>query len=296
MKVRLACDSLLTCSGCEISLLSLGADLLEMLEGLELVHFPLLMDRDRCWEREEFQADIGLVSGGCGLSHDRDALVRMRENCTLLVALGTCATHGGIPALRNLWSPAQTLDTVYGDDPPDTDLALPSLLPRVTALDEEVKVDLLLPGCPPRPESIANALQLLMKGEKPVRPAKSVCDTCPTRRGGTRAAAIERCPAPPTWPPDQSAAGQSCLLEQGTLCLGPVTAAGCAVDGEPPCLRARVPCRGCFGPVHHRDNQMLGMMNSLVSQGIALDSLADRKGMLRFSGAHGLLRPIGRKR
>ena len=87
-----------------------------------------------------------------------------------------------------------------------------------------------------------------------------------------------------------------CLLEQGFLCMGPVTAAGCSQDGEPACIKARVPCRGCFGPVRHRDNQMLGMMNGLVSQGIDFKTIVDRKSMLRFSGAHGRLRPLNKNR
>ena len=35
-----------------------------------------------------------------------------------------------------------------------------------------------------------------------------------------------------------------CLLEQGYMCMGPVTAAGCAKRGAPSCICARVPCRG----------------------------------------------------
>ncbi len=61
-----------------------------------------------------------------------------------------------------------------------------------------------------------------------------------------------------------------CLLEQGLLCMGPVTRAGCAGnDGEAPrCLMARVPCRGCFGPVQQEGNQLLDMYNALASNGI----------------------------
>ena len=82
-----------------------------------------------------------------------------------------------------------------------------------------------------------------------------------------------------------------CLLEQGFLCMGPVTAAGCAKRGAPSCIEARVPCRGCFGSVRPRGNQLLDMMNALASNGIDFTSVVDRRSIQRFSGAHGNLRP-----
>lgn len=80
--------------------------------------------------------------------------------------------------------------------------------------------------------------------------------------------------------------------EQGLLCMGPVTRAGCSKNnGEGPrCLIARVPCRGCFGPVKREGNQLLDMYNALASNGIDFTNIADPSSMLRFSGAHGLLR------
>jgi F420-non-reducing hydrogenase small subunit len=88
-----------------------------------------------------------------------------------------------------------------------------------------------------------------------------------------------------------------CLLEQGLLCMGPVTRAGCAGnDGEGPrCLLARVPCRGCFGPVQREGNQLLDMYNALASNGIDFASITDPSSMLRFSGAHGMLRVAGKR-
>jgi F420-non-reducing hydrogenase small subunit len=83
-----------------------------------------------------------------------------------------------------------------------------------------------------------------------------------------------------------------CLLEQGYMCMGPVTAAGCAKRGAPSCISARVPCRGCFGPVRKDGNQLLDMMNALASNGIDYKSVVDRRSILRFSGAHGQLRPV----
>ena len=86
-----------------------------------------------------------------------------------------------------------------------------------------------------------------------------------------------------------------CLLEQGLLCMGPVTAGGCGGKDTPLCIRARVPCRGCYGPVRQGGNQLLDMMNALASNGIDHRGIVDRTSLLRFSGAHGLLRPARQK-
>ncbi len=82
-----------------------------------------------------------------------------------------------------------------------------------------------------------------------------------------------------------------CLLEQGFMCMGPVTLAGCAKRGVPACIEARVPCRGCFGSVRPKGNQLLDMMNALASNGIDCMSVVDRRSIQRFCGAHGNLRP-----
>ena len=99
--------------------------------------------------------------------------------------------------------------------------------------------------------------------------------------------------------PGQPLNEMRCLLEQGLLCMGPVTRAGCAGNnGEAPrCLIARVPCRGCFGPVQREGNQLMDMYNALASNDIDFTALVDPTSMLRFSGGHGLLRhrTAGRK-
>jgi len=88
-----------------------------------------------------------------------------------------------------------------------------------------------------------------------------------------------------------------CLLEQGFLCLGPVTLAGCAGagGGSPRCIEARVPCRGCYGPLKRGGHQLLDILNALASNGIDIRNLPDRLSVLRFSGAHRRLRRPARK-
>jgi len=307
MAITVAEEWLSACSGCEIAILNMGESLVDLLNRLELVHMPVLMDhkyfgRDGLNRELEIpNADIGIVSGAVANEEHVEVLEEMRKKCRLLIALGTCATHGGIPALINCWTMEEALETIFHTPTTDEfgsypEEGVPAMLDRVYAIDEKVHVDLLIPGCPPNPAHIAGVLEALLNGDSPVLPEKSVCDSCPTvRKGKGEVKEVRRFLENADFVPSEPLDRMQCLLEQGFMCMGPVTAAGCAHDGAPRCIAARVPCRGCFGPVRHDGNQMLDMMNALASNGIDWRSVVDRRSLLRFSGAHGLLRPLGRR-
>ena len=300
MKPKVACEWLHACSGCEIALLNTGSWLLELLDRVELVHFPLLMDhkhRQPASGNEEMalpSADIGLVSGGVAHGEHLQVLLAMRRQCRILISFGTCATHGGIPAMMNQWPMAEGLKTVFattenGAIPTE----VPPMLDRIYSLDEKVAVDVSLPGCPPEPALIIALIESLLDRQERRLPQKSVCETCPTIREGVPVAkTIRRFTTSPAYEPARPINAMRCLLEQGFLCMGPVTAGGCAGKDTPLCLRARVPCRGCYGPVRQGGNPLLDMMNALASQGADHRTVVDRRSLLRFCGAHGLLRVL----
>jgi len=308
MNIRLAEEWLHSCSGCEIAFLNIGEPLIELLAELEIVHMPILMDHKyygQCGEEQKSisipRADIGLVSGGVANVEQLDVLFAMREKCNTLIGLGTCATHGGIPAMLNQWSVEEGFETIFHTVTTDPctipDDTVPPFLDRVYAVDEKVKVDVYLPGCPPNPQMIASVIHALMRNERLELPVKSVCDTCPTIcEGKGESPATHRFFDNAVYKAGEPINKMRCLLEQGLMCMGPVTVAGCAHDGIPRCISARVPCRGCFGPVRRQGNQMLDMMNALASNGLDFKSIVDRKSLLRFSGAHGHLRPLKKQR
>jgi F420-non-reducing hydrogenase small subunit len=260
MAVRVAEEWLSSCSGCEVAILNLGETLLAVAPKLDFVHIPVLMDHkyygqlgDGDVHKLEIpSADVGIVSGGVRNDEHLEVLEAMREKCGVLVALGTCATHGGIPALINGTVNDDLFERYYrgceSNDPgPDPNEVVPPFLDRVYALDEKVKIDLYLPGCPPHPDQIAEAILALMEGRAPVLPTKSVCDTCPTiREGKGQLKTVRRFLQNAQYEADKPLADMRCLLEQGLLCMGPVTRAGCAGNEEaaPRCIKARVPCRG----------------------------------------------------
>ncbi len=300
-----ALESLSSCAGCEIALLNLGDALIPLITGqLDIVHAPILMDHKyygQCGEGPKSlqipEAAIGMVSGGVTNEEQMEVLKEMRKKCRVLIALGTCATQGGIPALMNGQDVEESFDAVFRTSSTDPradrpEQIVPKLLDRTYALDEKVAVDLQLPGCPPNPEHIFEIIMSVLENREPELPTKSVCDTCPTcRQGKTVVNRVKRFVENVEFDPDKPVSEMRCLLEQGFMCMGPVTLAGCAEHGVPACIEARVPCRGCFGSVRPKGNQLLDMMNGLASNGIDCLSVVDRRSILRFCGAHGNLRP-----
>ena len=197
MPVKVASEWLNSCSGCEIAILNLGEALLTVLPHLDFVHFPVLMDHKYYGQTGEGdihhleipEAVVGLVSGGIRNQEHLEVAEAMRKSCQVIIALGTCATHGGIPSLINQFGNDDLLDCCYHTETTDPGAhapgdTVPALLDRCYALDEKVKVDIYLPGCPPHPDQIAEVLTALLEGRAPNLPTKSVCDTCPTIREG----------------------------------------------------------------------------------------------------------------
>jgi F420-non-reducing hydrogenase small subunit len=85
-------------------------------------------------------------------------------------------------------------------------------------------------------------------------------------------------------------------MEQGILCHGPATRSGCGGSkGTPRCIRAYMPCEGCFGPLSDTANPMVDMMGALSSIGLDPKQIPDRSATFnRFAGA-GRLRPAPRR-
>lgn len=304
MGVKTALEWLGSCSGCEIAILNIGEDLVPIItEALEIVHAPVLMDHKYFGQLGEGveltipEATVGIVTGGVGNHEHIEVLEEMRKKCDVLIALGSCATHGGIPALMNGQDQKSSWNQIFGSADEGGEaiptVEVPEPLDRVYACDEKVKIDMKLPGCPPNPAHIAEVIVSLLENRAPVLPTRSVCDTCPTRREGKgEVNKVKRFVTNAEFTPGEGIDEMRCLLEQGYMCMGPVTAAGCAKRGAPACISTRVPCRGCFGPVRGDGNQMIDMMNALSSNGIDFNSVVDRRSLLRFSGAHGRLKPV----
>ncbi|MBN2270744.1 MAG: hypothetical protein JXN61_09025, partial [Sedimentisphaerales bacterium] len=193
MAVKVAEEWLNICGGCEVTILDIGEPLLDLLPELDFVHMPVLMDHKyfgQMGEKTEMEipeADIGIISGGVRNEKEKHVTEEMRKKCNTLIALGSCACFGGIPALANMFPLEELYHKVYRDckttesaETPSENL--PPLLDRVYAVDEVVAVDVRIPGCPTNPDLVVNALTALLQGKPFEIPERSVCDECPLKR------------------------------------------------------------------------------------------------------------------
>lgn len=306
MAVRVAEEWFTICAGCEITILDIGEPLLDLLPKLEFVHMPVLMDH-KLWGQMGDQpgpdipeADVGIITGGIRTEENKEIAEEMRKKCKTLIALGSCACYGGLPALANQFTVEEIYDKVFRGsvttDSADTPSEVSPFTDRIYALHEVIDVDLKLPGCPPTPEMVVEVLTALLEGRDINLPSKSVCDDCPTIRekkaGGTLKRPLEAVDFVPGQPLDTV----RCFMEQGFLCNGPATRSGCGGSEKiPRCVKAYMPCRGCFGPLSDTANPMVDMMGALSSIGLDLKQIPDRAATFnRFSGA-GRLRPIPKR-
>jgi F420-non-reducing hydrogenase small subunit len=315
MPVKVAEEWLNICGGCEVSILDIGDQLLDLLPQLQFVHMPVLMDHKyfgqtgEGTELEIPKADIGIVSGGVRNEKEKHVVEALRESCTTLIAIGSCACFGGIPAMANMWKLEEMCDKVYRgsrttESASTPNQNLPPLLDSLKAVDEVVKVDAYIPGCPTVPEIIVQALTAVLNGKPFALPERSVCDECPVKRekkasGGKLKRPLEDIAVRQGEPWENT----RCFMEQGFLCLGPVTRAGCGTGSEaeggtrvPRCIKGHMPCRGCFGPIRQGANPLVDMMGALTSIGLDAKEVLDRRALLnRYIGAQNRLRPLPQK-
>jgi NAD-reducing hydrogenase small subunit len=168
-KPKVATTSLAGCFGCHMSILDIDERILDL---IELVQF----DKSPIDDIKEFSGRclVGLVEGGCCNDENVHVLREFRKHCDILIALGDCATMGGIPALRNVIPLGECLNEAYRDGPTvynptgamPNDPDLPLLLNRVYPVQEVVEIDYFLPGCPPSADAIWAALTALLSGRE----------------------------------------------------------------------------------------------------------------------------------
>jgi NAD-reducing hydrogenase small subunit len=178
-KKVVATTSLAGCFGCHMSVLDIDERILDLIELVEFNKSPI--DDIKTFTKP---CDIGLIEGGCATSENIHVLKEFRKHCKTLVAVGECAMMGGLPALRNNIPVAECLEEAYlngitvRDNNPDgimpNDEEIPMILNRVYPIRELVKVDYVLPGCPPTAELIWNALYALVTGGEIEAPYEAI--------------------------------------------------------------------------------------------------------------------------
>jgi F420-non-reducing hydrogenase small subunit len=317
-----------SCGGCEISVLNIHEHILVVDEVFDIVFFPCIADfkYHHVESYPDKHIDVCLFNGAIRNSENEEMAHLLRKKSKILIAYGSCAYEGCIPALSNLTTKEATLNKVYFDNPtidnpdkilpqtstdmPEGVLTLPTFYHTVKSLDQVVDVDYYLPGCPPEPPQIWAVLQVivgaLLEGQ-PLPPAgsivgagiKAVCDECEREK---QEKTIDRFYRPYQIVPDPD----KCLLEQGLICMGIATRSGCGAL----CPVVGIGCRGCYGPpegVIDQGAKMLSAIASVIDAGDesmeedelehkiqeVVDTIADPAGTFyRFSMAHSILRRV----
>ena len=261
-KPSLAVETLSICSGCEIAILDLHLALADVLDAIDIKYIQVLMD---VREPPKEGVTVGFVSGGVRNEEHLERLKMLRERCAVLVAFGACSAFGGVPGLANLHTKDEILEEVYINTKSTVNpkkiipsKVVPPVLGELHPVDDFVKVDYVLPGCPPPPKLIAELVTCLLEGREFKLEPKTVCDQCPLVKDEKAVTEFKRWGTDKIFP-------ERCLLEQGYQCLGPTTQAGC----EARCPTALAPCRGCFGPTENVEDmaaKMIGAIGSIVVQ------------------------------
>ena len=83
------------CEGCQFTLLFVEK-IMTLLDRFEVVHFNLLKEKN-----PDSATDLALVEGAITTTTEAQDLKKIRARSKFVVAMGTCACNGGIPAMRN---------------------------------------------------------------------------------------------------------------------------------------------------------------------------------------------------
>lgn len=207
---RIAVWKLASCDGCQLSILDCEEALLELAGAVRISHFL-----EASSHVEEGPYDISFVEGSITTKADAERIRTIRAQSGLIVAIGACATAGGIQALRNTRDISRLARSVY---------PRPELLDALDCsrpISDHVAVDFELRGCPVSRTQLLMLVSALLAGRRPDLPDVSQCTEC--KRAGTVCVVVAR----------------------GVACLGPVTRAGCGNL----CPGIGRGCYGCFGPV-----------------------------------------------
>ncbi len=257
------------CFGCQVNLFDLHEDFKKFHEIID-IQFSYFMDI-----KEIPQVNVGIVEGCVGNSEDEKRLKVLRERCETLVALGTCACFGGIPGLRNLHPLNDVLSRAYiqsestakvGHIVPGSP-AVPSMQAYVRPVSDVVKADFTIPGCPSPRKLVLNFFEHMVKGNNLEFSTHTLCFECKRTRkemlnGKQEFIADDIHPIMELERIDPDI----CFLEQGVLCMGLTTRAGC----EARCIRNNIPCQGCMGPapqVKETGTKLINTLGSLLPGG-----------------------------
>jgi len=226
-KPRVAFFDFASCEGCQLQVINLEEDLLQLLESIDVVSF-----REATKDHSD-DYQLAFVEGSVTRRSDEDRLKKIRSNAKILVALGSCATLGGINCIKNFLPEEYVRKFVYGNKAPQYETYPARPLKAVVPVDFEI------PGCPINRKEFAAVVKALLLGKRPQLPNFPVCVECKM---------VEN----------------KCVFDKGMTCMGPVTRAGCGAC----CVTEGSFCWGCRGLVD--DPNVDSQREILASHGLGV--------------------------
>ena len=271
-----------SCGGCEIAVLDINERILDVVAKADIVFWPVAIDikyRDVEAMPDKY-IDVCFFNGAIRNEEQEHVAKLLRKKSKVLVAFGSCACDGCVVGLGNLWDKETVFERAYFETPstknpesvtPKTsvrvkegELELPEFYDTVKTLGQTVDVDYFLSGCPPPIPCILQAVEAIFNNKLPPKgssllPNKSICDECPREKKDRKLSEIKR-----IYEIDDDL--KTCFLDQGVVCMGPATRAGCGAQ----CPNVNIPCTGCDGPGPRVTDQGAAITSALAS--IATDS------------------------
>jgi coenzyme F420-reducing hydrogenase gamma subunit len=247
MKPRVAFFDFASCEGCQLQVVNLEEAVVDVTKLVDIVSF-----REAMKEHSD-DYDIAIIEGSIQRPIDEERLKEIRARAKILVAFGACAHLGGVQRLGNQRTPDENKQEVYSiADPAHVSDDNPYFeRPRSRAVDEIVKVDLVIPGCPIDSNEFARILIALLQGKKPPIPDYPVCVECKKNEN-------------------------ICLFTTGEFCMGPVARAGCGAI----CPTHGAGCEGCRGYV---SNPRTGAHTEVLEKyGLTADGIMNMKTMFTY--------------
>lgn len=233
MKPKLGFFDFTGCEGCQLEVINFETELVELLELVDIVNF-----REAMTEKGE-DYEIAFIDGAITTESDISRIKEIREQAKIVVAMGACASLGGVNCLKNFRPMEENLKIVYGDC-----AGYYNTIPA-RPVSAVVPVEYELPGCPMNRYEFLKLAKALLLGKKFELPNYPVCVEC-------------------------KMVGNVCVFDKGGFCLGPVTRAGCSAI----CVTTGRHCWGCRGLVD--DPNVNSEKEILQKHGLTVDDILNQ--------------------